>query len=359
MSVIIRGKNRRKPHTVRFWIDGRQRERSFVTAREARDYQIKIDHDLRARIFIDDSRETFGECATTYLARLPIAPRSRSTYGDLWRKHIEPELADRAIASVARDRDAVTRLLTAGTLGKLSASKRRAARRIITGTLDEAVKAGKISGHRCDGIELGARTEEAREFSRGDFVFPSHDQVAQIADRCGTYIWLMRGCGLRIGEALSIEKADFREAGRVLRVSGQASRDGRGKVPLKHRRAGEYRDVPVPTWLWEMVRDLPDGPIRPGFAGRPYKAYRTEQKKFHDEARKAGIPSGFSPHSLRHAYVSALLAAGVPITDVALWLGHRSIAVTFSTYGHLVPSASARAVAALDAEYAAWTREPN
>jgi hypothetical protein len=35
MSVIIKGKNPRKPHTVRYWADGRQRERSFATAREA------------------------------------------------------------------------------------------------------------------------------------------------------------------------------------------------------------------------------------------------------------------------------------------------------------------------------------
>ena len=29
MSVIIKGKNLRKPHTVRYWVDGRQKERSF------------------------------------------------------------------------------------------------------------------------------------------------------------------------------------------------------------------------------------------------------------------------------------------------------------------------------------------
>ena len=63
MSVIIRGKNPRKPHTVRYWVDGRQRERSFATAREAQDFKIKTDHDTRAQIFIDDKlgREDFGK----------------------------------------------------------------------------------------------------------------------------------------------------------------------------------------------------------------------------------------------------------------------------------------------------------
>ena len=42
MSKIIKGENLRKPHTVRYRGDGRQRERSFATAREARDFQIKM-----------------------------------------------------------------------------------------------------------------------------------------------------------------------------------------------------------------------------------------------------------------------------------------------------------------------------
>ena len=50
-----------------------------------------------------------------------------------------------------------------------------------------------------------------------------------------------------------------------------------------------------------------------------------------------------------------LLARNVPITDVAQWLGHRDINETYRTYGHLVPSAAARAVSVLDAEYAAWS----
>ena len=54
-------------------------------------------------------------------------------------------------------------------------------------------------------------------------------------------------------------------------------------------------------------------------------------------ARKTGIPEGFTPHSLRHAFVSDLLTRDVAIADVAKWVGHRNINVTFSVYGYLVP----------------------
>ena len=65
-----------------------------------------------------------------------------------------------------------------------------------------------------------------------------------------------------------------------------------------------------------------------------------------DEAVRAGkvtmhccggitrILDRFSPHSLWHAFISALLSRGVPITDVASWLGHRNINVTYAIYGH-------------------------
>jgi hypothetical protein len=62
-------------------------------------------------------------------------------------------------------------------------------------------------------------------------------------------IWLMRGSGLRIEEAIAAQKSCFRDNGTVLRVFEQASRDGRNTRPLKHRKAGEYRDTPVPAYL--------------------------------------------------------------------------------------------------------------
>jgi hypothetical protein len=45
----------------------------------------------------------------------------------------------------------------------------------------------------------------------------------------------------------------------------------------------------------------------------------------------------------------------VPITDVAAWLGHRNINVTYAIFGHLVPSSLGRAQEALNAEYAEWS----
>ena len=114
MSVIVKGKNANKPFTVRFWVDGKQRERSFATSKEARDFKIKTDHDVRAQIFIDEKlgRQRFSEAATGWLECLSASERSKDVYGSLLKIWIVPALGDRTLAQVANDRDGVTDLLT-------------------------------------------------------------------------------------------------------------------------------------------------------------------------------------------------------------------------------------------------------
>lgn len=355
MSVIVKGKNPRKPHTVRYWDNGRQRERSFATLAEAKAFRTDTDHAQRycvRPVNPDDGRAPFGPEAEKFVARMPVSELSRGSYRSAYRTHIAPVLGGRSLADVAADRDAVAGLLT-GRMSGLSIDRRRKVRQIITGTLDDAVKTGKLASHACDGIPL----HEGQSGERTGFVFPEHDQVAAVAARVGIAVWLMRGCGLRINEALAVEKADFIHGGRTLRVTRQTTRDGRAAVPLKKRRSlSDYRDVPVPSYLRDMVRDLPDGPLCPGTPGRKYAAYATVRGKFARAARDAGIGDGFHPHSLRHAFASTLLGRGVPITDVAEWLGHKNVNTTYAIYRHMLPDAPTAAVAALDAEYAEWTR---
>jgi integrase len=351
MSVIVRGKNPNKPYTVRYWVDGRQKERSFSTRQEAQDFKIKTDHDLRAQIFVDDKlgRQKFSEAATTWLERISASPRSKEVYGSLLKMWIIPALGDKTLTQVANDRDSVTDLLTRK-MAHISYSRRVSARRIILDTIQEAVISGKLPRHRLQDIDLINNGNG----NHSDFVFPSHAQLTQLADdleELSLTIWLMRGCGLRIQEALAVQKSCFRDDGKTLRIHEQMKRDGSNTIPLKHRKLGDFRDIPVPSYLWEMVKDIPDGYF---FNGVTYYTYSA---RFRRRIRKIGIQDGFTPHSLRHVFASTLLGHGVPITDVAKWLGHQNINVTYSIYGHLISSAASRAVSVLDSEYQEWSAE--
>jgi integrase len=352
--------------TLRYWAAGRQREQSFrddidergrvkhgTGRRKARDAQLKIEHDKRAEgeSFVDPraGREDFGQAVDAWIGRLACSEGTRTVYVSVAGKWVKPAFAGRTVAQVAGDRERVADLLAVDMVG-LSVARRKAARRLITGVLGEAVTAGKIARHRTDGLKIG---HNGAGNPREDFVFPAHAQIGQVAEVAGLAVWLMRGCGLRIEEALAVHREDFLSA-RRLRVCGQASRDGRRKVALKHRKPGEFRDVPVPGWLWELVKDLPDGPLCPG-NGRPYQVYNTVYEAHQRAAEGAGIAAGFKPHSLRHAFASALLGRGVPITDVARWLGHRDINITYAIYSHFMPDAEDGAVGVLDAEYTEWS----
>lgn len=358
------------PHawTLRHWVNGKQREQSFKDRigdndrvvfgsgeKFAKDARLKLAYGKReqGRTFIDHSRagrENFGDACSEWIERLACSDSTRQSYLTVLRKWVRPALGHLTLAQAANACEEAEKLIGV-TMAHLSASRKITARRLVTGTLDKAARAGKIAGHRMTGIEIG---EHGEVEDRAPFVFPSYRQVAYLAGKIGICVWLMRGCGLRICEALGVEKSDFREGGKVLRVSGQSSRDGHKRVALKHRKPGAFRDVPVPGWLWEIVRDLPDGALCPGLNGRRYAVYGTVYEQFVRFAPRIGIPAGFHPHSLRHLFASVMLAQGIQITDLAKWLGHSNINVTYAIYGHLVPSATDRAIAALDAEYSQW-----
>ena len=110
--------------------------------------------------------------------------------------------------------------------------------------------------------------------------------------------------------------------------------------PLKFRREGEFRDIPLPRYVSEAIDKhvAEHGTTSDGylFHGRKYKLVvrRSYQEDFQRAAAKAGLPSEFIPHSLRHLYASTALAEGIPITEVSRWLGHKSIEVTHQIYGN-------------------------
>lgn len=68
--------------------------------------------------------------------------------------------------------------------------------------------------------------------------------------------------------------------------------------------------------------------------------FSTDLKK---RARSAGITKRVFPHNFRHSYITHLLEAGVPITEVASLVGHKDIQTTYSTYMHLADKTLERA----------------
>jgi integrase len=332
-----------------------QREQSFGDdLREAEDFALKVEHDKRARTFVDPKagRELFRDAAGTWLDQHLGADSSIATYRSVLRAHIDPAIGCKPIGAIRRED--IKALIAVMHRKGLSASRIGCAHLVINAVLAEAVRDKKLAESPCSGVQIPAVVTAT------DFIIPAHAQIEAVAaglpsDWAAT-VWLMHGCGLRIGEALAVNLRCRINRGETLRVKEQVNPTAQLR-PLKFRQGGEFRDIPLPHYVSEAIDKhiAEHGTTSDGylFQGRKYKLVvrRSYQEDFQRAAAKAGLPPEFIPHSLRHLYASTALAEGIAITEVSRWLGHKSIEVTHQIYGHLVPGSSDRARTALDTAY--------
>lgn len=80
------------------------------------------------------------------------------------------------------------------------------------------------------------------------------------------------------------------------------------------------------------------------YAGRPV---RSVKRAFAAAAERAGI-TWCTPHVLRHTAAVHMVESGVPIAEVAQYLGHSSESVTYRVYARFSPTHLRRAASALE-----------
>ena len=192
-------------------------------------------------------------------------------------------------------------------------------------------------------------------------VIPSVAQLQEIRsagdDTFRLIVDVMSGCGMRNGEAAAVNVKNI-VADDVYRITEQVNQTTRQYGRLKHRKAGEYRDVPLPAQIKETIEWYVDkyGTVE-GYLLRhpadvaktfPYY-YLSNQWQRIKRAGEVDIPEGMVMYGFRHFFASNCLSNRIPITDVAEWMGHKSIDVTFKIYRHLMPGSIGKAAKLLDA----------
>ena len=131
------------------------------------------------------------------------------------------------------------------------------------------------------------------------------------------------GCGLRVSELVHI---------RLSEIDGE-----RGLLHVVQGKGGKDRYVPIPDsllqhWRYYWKQFRPDLWLFPGRSGQAL-SITSVQKCYRSSKQSAAIGKHGGIHSLRHAFATHSLQAGMPIHQLQRIMGHSHLSTT-SRYTH-------------------------
>ena len=149
---------------------------------------------------------------------------------------------------------------------------------------------------------------------------------------------ILYGCGLRVSELTELKVSDIDSARKVLLV-----RHGKGR---------KDRQTLLPTRLLELLRcywrnQRPTDWLFPSADSTRPISPKAVYLMCRNAARKAGISKPIHPHSLRHAFATHLLEAGVNLRTIQILLGHANLETT-ARYLHVADVAVRTTASPLD-----------
>jgi integrase len=336
---VIETSKKNQPYVMRWWTPDAtkpkgevQHDKSFKTARE----MYRAIEDMQARIDageLDAKPLTFGEAFERWLRFKNVKQITKNAY----RCSVHRALGQFLYVPV-QDMAVMTVEVQDIVFNDFDNKHLKA---IIKGTFDQAMAEGRIAGHR-----LGMIQGEYQPRNIKVLVSHTPEQLntilAAMPERLRLAILLMRGCGLRIGEAAAMETDALHDG--YLEVK-RATINGIDGLP-KHRREGFIpRKVPIPHWLQPEIdahveRFAKNGVLFPANSGvRTNQGHLGKHSKYTlsgtisrwlCRARKlAGITEQFTAHQLRKNYATQLRREAPELridwSDVKEWLGHKDM----------------------------------
>jgi integrase/recombinase XerD len=153
-----------------------------------------------------------------------------------------------------------------------------------------------------------------------------------------TLLAILYGCGLRVSELTELKVSDIDSARNVLRV-----RHGKGR---------KERQTLLPTKLLELLRCYwqhrrPTDWLFPSTDSTRPISPKAVYLICRGAAQRAGISKPIHPHSLRHAFATHLLEAGVNLRTIQILLGHANLETT-ARYLHVADVAVRSTASPLD-----------
>jgi site-specific recombinase XerD len=182
------------------------------------------------------------------------------------------------------------------------------------------------------------------ELAAADLAAPHRiDLATALALRDRALVETAYAAGLRISELASADLASLELRRGEIRVLGKGRKERIGLIGRPARAAlaaylEDGRPVLVARGAAGLSPAAADQPVEIflNHLGRPLGVrglrYRLDLLR-----RRAGLPDGVSPHTLRHSFATHLLDGGADLRVVQELLGHESLATT-QVYTHVSPA---------------------
>lgn len=160
----------------------------------------------------------------------------------------------------------------------------------------------------------------------------SPNEVRCILEACTrlkyrTMLTLCYGCGLRVSEVTALAVKDIDGEQKVLHIH-QAKGCKDRRIPLSETLLHKLR------LYWQRYH--PTWHLFSGYCGEKSLHPSSVQKAYYQAKKQAGILKSGGIHALRHAYATHQLMAGMPLSDLQHYLGHKDIRTTLR-YTHWLP----------------------
>ncbi len=123
--------------------------------------------------------------------------------------------------------------------------------------------------------------------------------------------------------------------------------DWDGKARITETKTNENRTVYFTEPLASRLKELCKNKNEDDLIFLNAKNHQVNAQDFSSDlkrrAKTAGVTKRVFPHNFRHSFATHLLEVGVPITEVAVLLGHKDIQTTYDNYMHLADKTLQRA----------------
>jgi integrase len=299
-----------------------------------RDAQRAITEAIDKALLPEERTDSLGNYFKTWTARHPRAERTNQTNEHRISRVLGMELEGRPLRDWPltelrrrHGKDVLNFLLVEQ---KRSGTGARAILAALSALAEDAIEDDFCLVNPFKGIKIRASDPRIKKQNVEKRVW-SIDQMhefARAAGPCEPLVRVLSDCGLRLGEALALRRADFTQTpeGGVLSVV-QTVWEGRVLAGTKtdHGQPEAGRTVPVPPSTAALIRAMPPRIdslfLFPSPRGKVWRSRNFYRDVWYPARDACGMD--IHPHEMRHSWVTHLRAApGINDADLAARAGH-------------------------------------